>query len=48
MLTVMYERAGCRDIRYFRDNEEFDEWLGRQLDAQPDTKIIFIEKDETK
>lgn len=45
MLTITYKRAGCYDIRYFKDKEEFDEWLGRQLDVHPDTEIIKIEEE---
>jgi hypothetical protein len=40
VLIVTYERSGCQDIRYFKDKEEFDEWLPRQLEVQPDIKII--------
>jgi len=26
MIEVIYERSGCKDVRIFRDKEEFDEW----------------------
>lgn len=41
-MKVVYERCGCSDIRFFKDEEEFKEWLERQLVIQPDTKIIEI------
>lgn len=45
-MMVTYERSGCKDIRFFKNKEELNEWLERQLIVQPDTKIIEI-KDES-
>lgn len=39
-MKVIYECFGCEDIRFFKDEKEFNEWLERQLIVQPDTKII--------
>lgn len=44
-MKVIYERSGCRDIRFFKDKEEFNEWLERQLIVQPDTEIVEIEEE---
>ena len=44
-MKVVYERSGCKDIRFFKNEEEFNEWLERQLIVQPDTKNIEIEEE---
>ncbi len=44
-MTVIYERSGCQDIRFFKDEEEFNEWLMRERLIQPDVKIIEIRKE---
>lgn len=45
LLTVIYERERCRDMRFFKDKEEFDDWRQRRLEVQPDTKIIEIKEE---
>lgn len=32
MLTLIYEREGVLDLRVFRNEEELNEWLNRELD----------------
>lgn len=44
-MKVIYKRSGCEDIRFFKDKEEFNEWLERQLIVQPDTEIIEIKEE---
>lgn len=44
MLTVTYEHDGCQDIRFFKNGEEFNHWLQRQLVINPDTEIIEIKE----
>lgn len=44
-MKVIYERSGCNDVRFFKNEEEFNEWLERQLVIQPDTKILEIVKE---
>ena len=34
-MMVTYERSGCKDIRFFKNKEELNEWLERQLIVQP-------------
>lgn len=45
VMKVIYERSGCKDVRFFKKEEEFNEWLERQLVVQPDTKILEIVKE---
>ena len=45
MLTVTYEYGGCQDIRFFKDEEEFDDWKQRQFSINPDTKIIDVKEE---
>lgn len=47
MEKVIYECGGCQDIRFFKDEKEFDEWFERQLLINPDTKIIIKQKEES-
>ncbi len=37
---VFYEKAGCLDMRSFKDGEEFNEWYSRQIVVNPDTKCL--------
>ena len=45
MLKVIYFRtkAEVEDLRYFKDQVEFDEWFLRQMKLEP---IIIIKKEE--
>lgn len=45
MLTVTYEHDGCQDIRFFKNREEFNDWLQRQLVINPDTEIIEVKEE---
>ncbi len=45
VLTVIYERGGCSDIRFFKNKEEFDDWYQRQFAINPDTKIIDVKEE---
>ena len=45
MLKVIYNRAGCDDMRFFKDSDEFEEWLKRQYEIAPDTIIIEIKEE---
>ena len=44
-MKVIYECSGCQDVRFFKDEKEFNEWLTRQIIVQPDTKIIETVKE---
>lgn len=45
VFTVIYNRAGCDDIRFFKNREEYEEWLKRQYELAPDTKIVEIKEE---
>ena len=42
MIEIIYEREpnGVKDMRIFKNEEELQEWLSRQLLLWPDTKIL--------
>lgn len=44
-IQVTYYRPAAKvtDIRIFKDSNEFIDWLKRQLDLEPNTKIIDFE-----
>ena len=44
-MKVIYERSGCQDVRFFKDEKAYKEWLTRQIIVQPDTKIIETVKE---
>ena len=44
-MKVIYEYSGCQDVRFFKDEKEFNEWLTRQIIVQPDIKIIETVKE---
>ena len=42
MLSVYLTRDGCQDLREFKSNEEFGEWLKRQLVINPKTIVTKV------
>ena len=44
-MWITYRRAGCLDQRFFRDAEEFVEWLKKQLELEFIEIVHIIEKE---
>ena len=40
--VVTFKRAGCIEFGYFRNYAEYKEWFGRQMEINPETKIVKI------
>ena len=44
MIKICYERAGCIDVRYFKDNREFVNWLFMQHELNDVIDIKELEE----
>mgnify|MGYP003518843647 CR=1 FL=1 len=44
MITLYYERAGCNDMRIFKDRIEFVDWIIRQSKLEEITIIEIKEE----
>lgn len=40
MIEIVYKHSGCIDFRFFRSEDEADEWITRQMIINLDTEIL--------